>query len=83
MEAGRRRSPVEIELCTAADDWSDVKRGKVRLNLLDEYDLVAIMAAEVKAPEADQTVKKELEVKAQFEKFLRKAEDAGVGGGDA
>ena len=51
--------------------------------LLDEYDLVAIMAAEVKAPEADQTVKKELEVKAQFEKFLRKAEDAGIGGGDA
>ena len=26
---------------------------------------------------------KELEVKAQFEKFLRKAEDAGIGGGDA
>ena len=71
--------------CRTENDWknSDSKKNKARMYLLDEYDLVAIMAAEVKAPEADQTVKKELEVKAQFEKFLRKAEDAGVGGGDA
>ena len=70
--------------CRTENDWKDLNsKKKARMYLLEEYDLVAIMAAEVKAPEADQTVKKELEVKAQFEKFLRKAEDAGVGGGDA
>ena len=66
-----------FELCTANDDWNDVKRGKVRMHLLDKYDLYAIMSTGTRVPAADQEVKKEMEVQAQFNKYLHKVEEDG------
>ena len=63
------------ELCRAQDDWSDAKRGKVRLHLLDEYDLCSIMATGTRVPSADQEVKREMEIRAQFNKYLHKSSE--------
>ena len=62
-------------MCRAQDDWSDAKRGKVRLNLLDEYDLCSIMATGTRVPSADQEVKREMEIRAQFNKYLHKSSE--------
>ena len=66
-----------FELCTANDDWKDEKRKKVRMHLLDKYDLYAIMSTGTSVPAADQEVKKEMEVQAQFNKYLHKVEEDG------
>ena len=66
-----------FERCTANDDWSDVERGKVRMHLLDKYDLYAIMSTGTRVTAADQEVKKELEVQAQFNEYLHKVDEGG------
>ena len=47
------------------------------MHLLDKYDLYAIMSTGTRVPAADQEVKKEMEVQAQFNKYLHKVEEDG------
>ena len=68
-----------FEKCKTEQDWKDPKNGKARMHLFDEFDLAAIMASGVRVPTADQTVKKEMEVRTQFDKYSKKAEEAAGG----
>ena len=55
-------------------DWKtkDPKNSKAKLTLLDDYDITAIMARGERAAEADATVRKQMELRAQFAKYLSK-----------
>ena len=55
-------------------DWKtkDPKNSKAKLTLLDDYDITAIMARGERATEADATVRKQMELRAKFAKYLSK-----------
>ena len=62
-----------FELCTEAGDWCDETKGRVRLHLLDRYDLSLIMSADAQIRSADLAVKREMQGHLQFEKCMKKA----------
>ena len=62
-----------FELCTEPGDWYDETQGLVRLHLLEQYDLSAIMSTNVQIRSADLAVKREMQRRSQFEKCIMKA----------
>ena len=62
-----------FELCSEPGDWSDETNGRVRLHLMDQYDLSHPMATEFRIPSADRAVKREMQRRAQLEKAFSKA----------
>ena len=62
-----------FEPCTEAGDWCDETKGRVRLHLLDRYDLSLIMSADAQIRSADLAVKREMQGHLQFEKCMKKA----------
>ena len=55
-----------FELCRNENDWQNSKKedNKVRMALLDDYDLTHILAAGTRCPPADTAAKKEMETRA-------------------
>ena len=62
-----------FELCTEPGDWRDETKGRVRMHLLEKYDLSAIMSTGAQIRGADLAVKKrEMQRRSQFEKCIQK-----------
>ena len=55
------------------NDRKVTKKSKAKLQLFDDYDITAIMKNGHRVPEADATVMKQLEFRAQTAKYLSKA----------
>ena len=68
-----------FELCRNENDWQNSKKedNKVRMALLDDYDLTHILAAGTRCPPADTAAKKEMETRATFNKWLTKSSEGG------
>ena len=58
-----------FELCRVENDWQNQRSNKVRLHLLDEYDLTIIMGSGIRVPAADSRVMKEMEFRAKQAKY--------------
>ena len=61
-----------FELCTEPGDWRDETKGRVRMHLLEKYDLSAIMSTGAQIRSADLAVKREMQRRSQFEKCTQK-----------
>ena len=76
----RRCYALELvfEDCKFEHDWKvkDPKNSKAKLQVFEKYDATAMMKNSVRVPEADATVKKQLELEAQYAKYLAKAPKA-------
>ena len=76
----RRCYALELvfEDCKFEHDWKvkDPKNSKAKLQVFEKYDATAMMKNSVRVPEADATVKKQLELEAQYAKHLAKAPKA-------
>ena len=76
----RRCYALELvfEDCRFEHDWKvkDPKNSKAKLQVFEKYDATAMMKNSVRVPEADATVKKQLELEAQYAKYLAKAPKA-------
>ena len=55
-------------------DWKTDKKehNKTKLTMMDEYDVTAVMSRGEPSPDADATVRKRMEMRAQFNKYLGK-----------
>ena len=76
----RRCYALELvfEDCKTDQDWraKDPKNLKSKLQIFEKYDVTAMMKNGLRVPEADATVKKQLELEAQYAKYLAKAPKA-------
>ena len=61
-----------FELCSEPGDWHDETKGRVRLYLMDQYDLSHLMSTEFRIPSADLAVKREMQRREQLQKSFSK-----------
>ena len=62
-----------FELCSEPGDWCDETKGRVRLYLMDQYDLSHLMSTDTRIHQADLAVKREMQRRAQLQRAFAKA----------